>query len=123
MKKVVGSIIAGVLLVGITATTVYATVSNYYAELLYNQKEQMQIEVKEVYDELSQRNGEDNHRNLVVYVDGKRIEILDNVTEHVKSVVTEDSRGRLEEHTKIIDEVAEQLEAELIEYVNQLREE
>lgn len=122
MKKVIVYFIGALLLISITATSVYAGVTHYYSELLYNQKSQMEVELKEEFDEMEQYYGELNHRNLVLYVDDKRVEIIDNVKRYINEDVAEESEERLNEHTRLIDEVAERLERELMEYVNQLKE-
>lgn len=121
MKKIIGLIIGAVLLVSITATSVYAGVSHYYSDLLTAQKGQMEDEIYKEYQVMEQHYGEVVHNDLVMYVEGKRVEVLTTAKDYLHESLASDASGRFDEHILLIDESAETLKNELIEYINQLK--
>lgn len=115
-------IVALVLSFMLGGVSTYAATKNYYAELLLNQKEQIQNELKEVYQERNKHTGKQVHNDMVMYVETKRQDILDEMHAYIDEKIGSDVNNRLNEHTKHVDEAADQLVKELKEYIDSLGE-
>lgn len=116
-KKFAAILMAGAFLIGGTVT--YAA-SNYYADLLSGQQEQMSKEVKRNYEKLSQEIGEVQHHDMVSFVEDRRQEILDEVNEYAKVKISNDATARREEHTRAVNQEVERMVKELKEFVDTL---
>lgn len=116
-KKVLALTIIGSFLLG--GVTSFAA-TNYYADLLLGQKDQMKEELEKVYLERSKHTGKHVHNDMIMYVETKRQDILDEMYDYIDEKIGSDVNNRLNEHTKYVDEAAEQLVKELKEYIDNL---
>ncbi|PAV30237.1 hypothetical protein CIL05_07150 [Virgibacillus profundi] len=115
-KKVVGLLMVGLLLGG---TVTYAA-TNYYADLILNQEDQMMNEISEYYNQNFKERGELQHRDMVHYATMERESLMDRMKSKIDEKVASDADNRRKEHVKHIDNAVTGLEEELLNYINEL---
>lgn len=117
-KKVMVLTIVGSFLFG--SLTTYAATSNYYANLLLGQKEQIQDQLKETYNERIKQTNQMIHHDMVMYVETKRNDIINEMNEYIDQKVGSDVNNRLNEHSQYVNKAADDLVKELKEYIDSL---
>jgi|SRR5690625_113642 len=118
-KKVVAIFIVGMLLGGIVT---FASVTEYYSQLLRNQQGQMENEIERIYDERITEIGRQTHADMVMRVAEKRDEVMEEMEEYLIEQLAIEQNRRYNEHSKEIDKEAEQLKKELEKYIDELIE-
>lgn len=111
----------GVFLLG--GVTAYAMTSNYYADLLLRQQKQIEKELYDIYFEKRNHANKAVHNDMVMYVETKRQEILEEMNDYIDNKVQSGATNRLNEYTRYVDEAADQLIKELKEYIDSLENE
>lgn len=120
MKKFMGTFILSIVMMFIGGFVTYAATSNYYADLLYRQKEQIQNQLEEIYNERNKQVGKMVHNDMVMYVETKRNYVIEEMERYIDEKVYSDVNRRLNEHSKYVDEAADRLIEELKEYIDSL---
>lgn len=108
-KKVLFGFIAGMFLfvgVGFAA-------GNYYAEMVMNQKEQIEDELQGYFMEQNAARGQQHHHDMTTYVYTQVEKLKERMYEYINTKVAADGNKRLNEHAEAVDKAIEQLEKEL----------
>ena len=116
-KKIISLLIAGMALGG---AVTYGAVSNYYTDILKVQQPSMEKELEEHYNELNSEIGRQVHADTILYVDIKRNELLQGAHDYLDETMGGEAQRRLNSHRQAIDEMAEQIEQELRQFVDEL---
>ncbi|MDQ0352357.1 5-methylthioribose kinase [Alkalibacillus filiformis] len=116
MKKILLPLIVGLILGG--SITVYAS-SNYFADALSNQDEQIKNILMEHYEDMYKQRGQQQHTDMMSVVQSEREAILDYFKPKIEELVHDEADQRREEHIKAI----EQASNELIEDIYKMLEE
>ncbi|MEC5425403.1 hypothetical protein QGM71_18130 [Virgibacillus sp. C22-A2] len=118
MKKKVIAFTLLAMLLGGGAT--YAATSNYYADLVTNQKEQLEGILKASHAEREKEIGQEVHHDMVMYASTQRDELLQRMQVYLKENMAGEQQERMNMHSKEIDKAVEQLEKELKAYIDSL---
>ena len=116
MNKKIIALVTAFMLLGSTAT--YALTSNYYANLLLNQKDQMKAEITKQYEAWNDEVGQQIHRDLVTKVATEREKVESEVDSYLKEKINADITKRLNQNTVEIQKAAEELKAELKQHID-----
>lgn len=120
MKTKVTALVTAAFLAGGTVT--FAATTNYYADLLARQQEQMEEEITDFYTERYKEVGQLQHRDMVTSVELARQEILKEAERYAEEVIQRDANKRRKEHQEAINKEKERILAEIKEMINSLGE-
>ncbi|MFC4025012.1 hypothetical protein ACFOUV_14555 [Oceanobacillus longus] len=111
------------ILTFLAGATVTFAGTNYYADLLAGQKEQIKQEVEEVYEVRQAEMGEQIQHDMVMVVETERQRIMEEAESYLNQKLNEQQQGRMNEHTAEIQAEADRILEELKIEIDQLFEE
>lgn len=120
MKKKIISLTIIAFLLG-SAVTFAA--SNYYADLLTGQQEQIIQEIEEVYTTRQDEIGQQIHHDMVMVVETERQRVMNEAEGYLKQKLNVDQQGRMDEHTAAIQAEADRIIKEIKIEIDELLEE
>ncbi|PKR79177.1 hypothetical protein CEY16_05365 [Halalkalibacillus sediminis] len=109
MKKVIAFLLVGLLL---GSGTTYAA-SNYYADLLGNQEDQIKNELMKFYEEQSKMRNKQVHNDLVIYVASQRQDLIDYFEPIIQDEINREAVNSQSEHAEAVDEKVKQLKEKI----------
>lgn len=118
LKAKVAALTAAAFIAGGTVT--FAATTNYYADLLARQQEQMEEEITKFYTERYKEVGQMQHRDMVTSVELARQEILEEAERYAEEVIQKDAYKRRKEHAEAIQKEKERIMAEIKEMIDNL---
>lgn len=118
MKKKVAVLMLAGALIGSSVT--YAATSNYYADLVLNQKEQIQKELDKTYIDKHNEMSKQVHNDMVMKASTSRDEMVDRLHKYMDQQIRTEQQKRMNSHTSAIDSAAKQLESELKQYIDDM---
>lgn len=116
-RKIIGLVIITMFVSG---AVVYGATKNYYAELLAGQQSQIEEQVSDEYNVYWKERGEQNHRDMVTYVEIKRQQLLDESISYARTKIETDAQNRMNEHAEAVDAEYERMLAEIKEMIDNM---
>ncbi|WP_087973588.1 hypothetical protein [Oceanobacillus rekensis] len=120
MKK---KIISLTILAFLLGSAVTFAASNYYADLLAEQQEQIEQGIEEVYKARQDEISEQIHHDMVTVVETERQRVMNEAESYLKQKLSEEQQGRMNEHTAAIRAEADRIIEEIKIEIDQLFEE
>lgn len=115
-KKVVFLMLASFIVGGVVSFAA----TNYYADMVLNQKDMIKDEITEHYTKVYSERGQQQHHDMTAVVWTEVESLKERLKDYATEKVHSDADGRYEEHVRAIQEAIEQVEAEMIEYIDSL---
>lgn len=119
MKK---KIFSFVVLSFIFGGVVSATAINYYADLLYAQKDQMSDIVKDEYEEKMDHAQFQVHNDMIMFVETERERIQKEAIDYMNEKVQQEQSDLMLEHSQAIEKAADDILDQLKQDIDQLFE-
>lgn len=94
--------------------------TNYYADLVTNQKEQIQKELEQAYEERQAEIGKQVHNDMVMYASTSRDAMVERLKKYMNEKLNQEPQDRMNKHSAEIDKAVSQLEKELEKYIDNL---
>ncbi|GAA0469694.1 hypothetical protein [Alkalibacillus silvisoli] len=117
MKKVLLSLTIGLILGG--SITVFASGSNYFADALSNQDEQIKNILMDHYEEIYQQRGQKQHTDMMSVVQSEREEIMEYFKPKIEELVHDEADQRREDHINAIEQAASELREDIYEMLDE----
>lgn len=113
-KKIIALTLASFLVGG--GLTYAAT--NYYADLVLSQEQQLKDLLLEQYETREKEIGQQVHHDMVMYASTQRDALLERMEQYLKDKLDGEQQDRMNMHAEEINKAIESLEVELTEYID-----
>lgn len=119
MKK---TIVTVALTASLISSGVTFAATNYYADLVTGQKEQIKTELLNEYKERKQHMSKQVHNDMVMYASTSRDKLVKEVNSYMQEKLNQEQQDRMNMHAAEINKAVESLEADLKAYIDELVE-